>query len=318
MERNASYYRRDETTGAQLPFIDGIDAQIIMDRAAARTAFLSGQLDSYYPQGNEEADGIAGDADQFFMEQQPGYTFISPVMDADTPPFNDPRARRALALALNREQYAQIVYEGDARPNGLVHWTLGSYAFTGDDLVQRQPFDLAEARALVEAVGGINVPFSYPANVALDQHDSHLAVFIQQMSEAGIELDEQPAELSAWLERYVQRDYRLTLALNQVYETPEFPLDFHRTGGPLGDGSYSNGLGDADVDAAIDATKELLILDERRAAALAAQELIWSKDPAFLPLVTPYRYRAHNRRLFNVPAGIGTSSLWLTTMWLNA
>jgi ABC-type transport system substrate-binding protein len=316
MERNTSFYRRDETTGAQLPFIDGIDAQVIMDRAAARTAFLSGQLDSYYPQGKAEADQIAGD-DQFFMEQQPGFTFISPVMDAKSSPFNDARARRALALALDRTQFAQIVYDGDARPNGLVHWTLGSYAFTGDDLAQRQPFDLTEARALVEAVGGIKVPFSYPANVALDQHDSHLAVFTQQMSEAGIELDEQPAELSAWLERYVQGDYTLTLALNQVYETPEFPLDFHRTGGPLGDGSYSNGLGDAEIDAAIDATKELLVLDERRAAVLATQELIWSRDPAFLPLVTPYRYRAHNMRLFNVPAAIGTSALWLTTMWLD-
>jgi peptide/nickel transport system substrate-binding protein len=314
MERNSSYYRHDDATTAQLPYIDGIDVQIIMDRAAARTAFLSGQLDAYYPQGKAEADQIAGD-DQFFMEQQPGYTFISPVMNSESPPFNDPRARRALALALNRDQYASVVYDGDALANGLVHWTLGSYAFTGDELAERQPFDLAEARALVEAVGGINVPFTYPANVALDQHDSHLAVFFQQMLAAGIKLEEQPAELSAWLERYIRRDYTLTLALNQVYETPEFPLDFHRTGGPLGDGSYTNGLGDAEIDAAIEATKVMLSFEDRRAAVLSAQELIWSKDPAYLPLVTPYRYRAHSGRVFNVPAGIGTSSLWLTTMW---
>ena len=48
----------------------------------------------------------------------------------------------------------------------------------------------------------------------------------------------------------------LTLALNQVYETPEMPLDFHRTGGPLADGTYAPGLGDAEIDAAIDLTKE--------------------------------------------------------------
>jgi ABC-type transport system substrate-binding protein len=317
MERNASFYRTDDATGAALPYIDGIDAMIIMDRAAARTAFLSGQLDSYYPEGKDEANQIAGDG-QFFLEQQPGGTFISPVMNADQPPFNDPRARRALALALNRKQYVDVVYGGDAQPNGLVHWTLGSYAFTGDELQQRQPFDKQEARALVEAVGGISIPFVYPASTALDQHESHLAVFVQQMSEAGIELEEQPAELSAWLERYVQRDYVLTLALNQVYETPEFPLDFHRTGGPLGDGSYSNGLGDEDVDAAIDATKEMLQLDERVTGVRAVQELIWSKDPAYLALVTPYRYRAHNTRLHNVPSGIGTSSLWLPTMWLDS
>jgi peptide/nickel transport system substrate-binding protein len=317
MERNASYYRLDDGSGAKLPFIDGIDARIIMDRAAARTAFLSGQLDSYYPEGKPEADEIAGDS-RFFVEQQPGATYISPAMNPDQPPFNDPRARRALALALNREQYVDVVYGGDAQANGLVHWTLGSYAFTGDDLEDRQPFNLADAKMLVEAVGGINAPFAYPASVALDQHESHLAVFVQQMSEAGIELEEEPAELSAWLERYVRRDYVLTLALNQVYETPEFPLDFHRSGGPLGDGSYSSGLGDAEVDAAIDATKELLDLDARRSAVRSVQELIWSKDPAYLPLVTPYRYRAHTSRLHNVPSGIGTSGLWLTTMWLDS
>jgi peptide/nickel transport system substrate-binding protein len=317
MERNASYYRLDDGSGAKLPFIDGIDARIIMDRAAARTAFLSGQLDSYYPEGKPEADEIAGDS-RFFVEQQPGATYISPAMNPDQPPFNDPRARRALALALNREQYVDVVYGGDAQANGLVHWTLGSYAFTGDDLEDRQPFNLADAKMLVEAVGGINAPFAYPASVALDQHESHLAVFVQQMSEAGIELEEEPAELSAWLERYVRRDYVLTLALNQVYETPEFPLDFHRSGGPLGDGSYSSGLGDAEVDAAIDATKELLDLDARRSAVRSVQELIWSKDPAYLPLVTPYRYRAHTSRLHNVPSGIGTSALWLTTMWLDS
>lgn len=317
MERNASYYRRDDATDAQLPFIDGIDAKIIMDRAAARTAFQSGQIDSYYPEGKAEANELSQSA-SVFMEQQPGATFISPVMNVERPPFNDPRARRALALAVNRSQYVDVVYGGDARPNGLVHWTLGSYAFEGDELEERQPFNLEESRALVEAVGGLKTKFAYPASVALDQHESHLAVFTQQMSQAGIELDEEPAELNVWLDRYVQRDYVLTLALNQVYETPEFPLDFHRSGGPLGDGSYSNGLGDPEVDAAIDVTKELLDLDERRSAVRSAQDVIWSKEPGYLPLVTPYRYRAHNTRLHNLPSGIGTSSLWLTTMWLDS
>jgi peptide/nickel transport system substrate-binding protein len=317
MERNTAYYRRDEATREQLPYIDGIDARIITDRSAARTAFNSGQILSYYPEGKPEADDLAARSG-VFMEQMPGATFISPVMHAERPPFNDPRARRALALALNRDQYVDVVYGGDARPNGLVHWTLGSYAFEGDELAGRQPHDLSEARALVEAVGGMDVPFLYPAEVTLDQHDSHLAVFVQQMRGAGIELRDEPMTLDNWLSEYAHGNYTLTLALNQVYETPEFPLDFHRTGGPLGDGSYSAGLGDPTVDAAIDATKVLLDFEERRDAVRAAQDAIWAADPAYLPLVTPYRYRAHNTRLHNMPSGIGTTHLWLTTMWIAA
>jgi ABC-type transport system substrate-binding protein len=316
IERNPSYYRRDEATGQQLPYIDGIDAKIITDRAAARTAFLSGQLHSYYPEGRAEADEIARD-DRFYIEQQPGATFISIVMNPERPPFNDPRARRAIALATDRGQYADIVYQGDARPNGLVHWTLGSYAYEGEPLTERQPHDVAEARRLIEALGGLDVAFTYPANVSLDQHDAHLTVFLEQMKAAGISLDHQPGDLSTWLTRYAGRDYTLTLALNQVYETPEFPLDFHHTGGPLADNTYASGLSDPDVDAAIDLTKETLDPAPRKEVVLRAQDLIWSKDPAFLPLVTPFRYRAHSTRLRNMPSGIGTSHLWLTTMWLD-
>ena len=317
MVRNPSYYLRDAATALPLPYINEIDAKILLDRSTARTGFLSGQFHSYYPENKSEADALASD-DRFYTERDAGVTFISVVMNPKRPPFQDPRARRALALALDREQYSQLVYGGDARPDGLVHWSMGSYAYEGEALKQRQPFDLAEARSLVEAMGGLRVNFSYPNSVPLDQHDAHLTIFLEQMRAAGIELDEEPVEFANWLDRYAKEDYTLTLALNQVYETPEMPLDFHHTGGPLADGSYSSGLGEADVDAAIDATKQALDFEARKSAVLAAQDLIWSKDPAFLPLVTPYRYRAHSRKLHNMPSGIGTSHLWLTSMWLAA
>jgi peptide/nickel transport system substrate-binding protein len=315
MERNPSYYRRD-VGGRPLPFIDGIDARIITDRAPARAALVSGQIHSYYPESKAEAERLLDDG--LYLETLPGATFISVVMHPEKPPFTDPRARRAVALALDREQYVNSVYRGDARANGLVHWTLGSYAYDGDALTTRQPFDLVESRALSDAVGGVRVPFLYPSGVSLDQHDAHLPIFLEQMRAAGIELEPQPFDLSTWLTHYAQQDYTLTLALNQVYETPEMPLDFHRSGGPLADGTYAPGLGDPDIDAAIDTTKETLDFEERKTAVLTAQDVIWSRQPAYLPLVTPYRYRLHSTRMRNMPAGIGASHLWLTTMWLQA
>ena len=102
MERNPSYYRRDDA-GAQLPFIDGIDARIITDRSAARAALVSGQIDSYYPDSKAEADDLLNS--DLYLETMPGSTFISAVMHPEKAPFTDARARRALALALNRDQY---------------------------------------------------------------------------------------------------------------------------------------------------------------------------------------------------------------------
>ena len=61
-----------------------------------------------------------------------------------------------MARALNRQQYIDNIYGGDAQANGLVHWPLGSYALAAEDLASTyQPHDPAEARSLVEALGGL-------------------------------------------------------------------------------------------------------------------------------------------------------------------
>jgi hypothetical protein len=45
--------------------------------------------------------------------------------------------------------------------------------------------------------------------------------------------------------------------LNQIYETPEIPLDFQTSKGPAGSDIYSTGLQDPEVDAAVEATKSM-------------------------------------------------------------
>jgi hypothetical protein len=54
-----------------------------------------------------------------------------------------------------------------------------------------------------------------------------------------------------WLENYRTLNYTMSLALNQVYETPEIPVDFHAAGGPLGDRSYAVGLNAPEIETAI-------------------------------------------------------------------
>jgi hypothetical protein len=134
----------------------------------------------------------------------------------------------------------------------VVHWPVGAYALDPAELEHTyQPYDVEEARRLVEQVGGIKVKLMYPSGTLLEEHDRHLPIFLGQMEDAGIEIVHDPQDLPTWIDNYSRINYQCSLALNQFYETPEIPLGFHTGSGPLGDGTYVRGLGDADIEAAV-------------------------------------------------------------------
>jgi ABC-type transport system substrate-binding protein len=198
-----------------------------------------------------------------------------------------------------------------------VHWPLGSYALPPDELAEVQRFDVAEARALVEQVGGIRFKMIYPAETTIWEHGQHLPIFLQQMRRANIEVEEEPLIFGSWVSRFLERSYESNLALNQIYETPEIPLLAHVTEGPFGDKTYVAGLGDPEVDAAVRRCNTTIDLEERIEAVRETQRLIYSKDPLFLPLVSPYLHMAYSRKVRNIPAGVGTTNYFLSSLqWL--
>ena len=265
---------------------------IIADRSAAHTALLSGQIDAYLPADGNEARSLAG---QYTIGRDPNFSYISFSMNEDRKPFDDARVRRAFSRAINRDDFVRVVYGGDARPDGLVHWSLGDYALDPKELTTTyQPFDLAEAKKLVSQAGGIKVKMMFPADTDLEAHSSHLPIFLAQMKAAGIEIESDPQPFATWLENYRVRNYDCSLALNQFYETPETPLGFHTTSGPLGDGSYVRGLGDPQIEAAVKKANETIDQQARVDAVHEAQKVIYSEGPDHVPA----RHAVRLQRLF--------------------
>lgn len=314
-ERNPNYYGR-AASGDTLPYVDGIDIRIVTDRATARTGFLGNQFDTYSPANQSEADDLMN-RDGMYVVKQPAFTFVSIAMQPERDPFRDPRARRAVSRAINRQQIVDLVYGGDARANGLVHWPLGSYALDDESLARYQPFDLPEARKLVEAVGGIRFKLTYPQTND-EQLDQHVPIIIEQLRSAGIEVEPEPQELTTWLGNYRTLNYAMSISSNQTYETPEIPLDFHTAAGPVSDRSYVIGLGDPELEAAVKRTKETLDGEGRIAAVRDAQRVIYANDPAFLPLVSPYDYTAFGSRVKDMPGGVGSTANLINTWWLDS
>ncbi len=320
MDRNVNYYRTDENNNnAPLPYFDARDLKFIADRAARRAAFIGGQIYSYTAESIDEAEQLERDHDVYAI-RDPVFTFISLTMNVERSPWDDPRIRKAAMYAINRQDYIDIVYKGDARADGLVNWPLGVYALSDEELEELQPYDPQRSRDLIKEATGedtLKIKVMYPGGSTIEEHDKHLPIFIKQMEDAGFELDQDVQDFATWLDNYTNKNYDLSFSLNQTYETPEFILDWQSSKGPAGSSVYCNGLEDPDLDAQLEHAKTLTDPDEIVEEYHRLQRVIYEKGPVFLPIVSPYSRTLYWDFVKDVVSGISTAANYVNTTWLD-
>ncbi len=321
LNRNPNYYRTDPNNNdAPLPYIDGFDVKIIGDRASLRTAFLSKQTHQYSAENRAEADDLLAGYDVYQASTEPVSTFISVTMNVEQPPFDNPLIRKAIMHSINREQYVELVYGGDAQANGIVHWPMGAYALPPEELDELQKFAPELSKQLLQEAG-VEVPFKikvmFPANSTIEEHSTHLPIFLEQMASAGFDVEQDPQDFGTWLDNYTNKNYGISLALNQVYESPEIPLAFHHSTGPGGANIYSSGLGDSAIDAEIDRARTITESEDLVQAIHDLQRQIYEAGPMFLPIVSPFSRTLYWDFVKNVPTGLGVAGLLLNDWWLD-
>ncbi|HYM13947.1 MAG TPA: ABC transporter substrate-binding protein [Dehalococcoidia bacterium] len=323
LERNSGYYRKDEASNnAQLPYVDGISVKIIADRSAQSTAFQSGQIDTYGAQNVDDAKSLQSNGN-YAVDREPTDTFISFTMNPTTKPWDDIRIRQAAMYALNRQEYIDRVYKGEAKADGLVHWSLGDYALPPDELAKLQPYDPTQAKQLIKAATGndtIDINVMWPAESNIEEHSLHLPVWLRQMKDAGFNVKADAQAFPTWLGNYTNLKYDASLALNQIYGYAEFEMDFEHSEGAARNHIYSIGIGKLypEIDAAIDASKGVTDPVAQAKKVQDVQRQIYAKGPMFLPLVTPYAYTLYQSYVKNIPQNIGTDSTYvLATTYLD-
>jgi peptide/nickel transport system substrate-binding protein len=154
-ERNPNYWKPG------LPHIDGYQAVVMADLTKIFASFRARQL-TMTGIGRHlekpEADILQRDFPDAVVALGPRAGWDSFVMHHGKPPFNDPRVRKAVALATDREKMIAIGaegwgvlggYIGPHTPYGLPPEELKQYPQFGDDMAKRQ----AEARRLLAEAG---------------------------------------------------------------------------------------------------------------------------------------------------------------------
>lgn len=323
LDRNPNYYGTDTKSGLKLPFNDGIDVVLITDRQARKTAFLSKQTYNYDAQDAAEAKDLVSQNKDLYIERAPSFTFISFSMNPTRDPWKDDRIRQAATHALDRQQFVDlIVGNGEGKPDGLVHWPTGPYAFTDDELNQdsRQSYDPKKSKELIKAATGndtIKVKITYPIS-DIQFHNKHLPIFLKQMKDAGFDVQEDPKDFTGWLGDYTDVKYDASLSLNQIYETPEIALDWQHSKGPAGDGHFMTGVGiiHPEVDEAIINSKKATTLEDLIARVRSAQDVVYKAGPSFLPIMSWYSYTNYWTFVKNIQV-LGDTGTFLSDSWLD-
>jgi peptide/nickel transport system substrate-binding protein len=154
-ERNPNYWKPG------LPHLDGYRAVVMADLTKIFASFRARQL-TMTGIGRHlerpEADILQRDFPDAVVAIGPRATWDNFVMNVSKPPFNDPRVRKAVALATDREKMIEIAVEGwgvqggfigPHTPYGLPPEELQKYTQFGADMKKRE----AEAKRLLAEAG---------------------------------------------------------------------------------------------------------------------------------------------------------------------
>jgi peptide/nickel transport system substrate-binding protein len=218
---------RDGYTGAKKVGVDKVRINFIPDSSAAKAGLLSGSLDIIASLSIPDLDDLKTRNDvQLSITPALGLTGI--LFQTKDPLLQDVRIRRAIALAVDTKEIADVVMAGTARANNSA-LPIGSPFYSA---VQAQGYtpNVAEAKKLLAAAGYKGQPIKMIANKRYS-FVFDAAVLVQASAQAaGINIEIEVLDWAAQLDRYNKGDYQ---SMAFVYSARLDPsLSFEMLTGP--------------------------------------------------------------------------------------
>ncbi len=198
VERNAGYWKKN-ATGESLPYLDRIVFRPFPDENVRLANLRTGDADALVDNPPyKDIAALKGDP-SLSVRELPGLGFSLFLLNTRAEPFDNPAVRRALSLALDREQLVKTIFFGNGRPlDGAVPETI-SWAYQRED----RPYmrrDLARARAELQGAGkagGVRFTMQVPNN---SPERLQIAELVQdQLKEAGLEMEIRPLDFGTVL-----------------------------------------------------------------------------------------------------------------------
>ena len=205
--KNALYWDKEMIGGHayKLPFSDKIIYRTIKDEASFLTALRTAKLDVLEAVRWSAVDELKKNAPALKWRKRVATAGTFLAMRLDTKPFDDIRVRRALNMAVNKQEIVKAYYNGNAdlfgypmHPDYIGYYeTLDKMPVAAQELFAYNP---DKARALL-AEAGVPKGFSFKAQVCScnPDHMDLIPLVAAYLDKVGVKMEIQPMEYGAFL-----------------------------------------------------------------------------------------------------------------------
>jgi peptide/nickel transport system substrate-binding protein len=212
--RNPDYWKKG------LPYLDGIEYRIIKNQSTGVLAFVSGTVDmtSFYYLQVPVLNDINVQAPRAVCELMATNVQRNVLINRDSPPFNDPELRRAVALTLDRQAFIDTLTQGKGTIGGALLAPPEGIWSMPPELMQKLPGyhpDVAksrtEARAIMERAGyGAGNRLKLKVSTRnISVYRDPAVILIDQLKQIYVDAELEPVDTTAWFPKVRRKDYAI-------------------------------------------------------------------------------------------------------------
>ncbi len=217
LARNPEYWKKGK------PYVDAIEMGIIANRSTRILAFVAGDYDLTFSQDVTIPllKDIQSQSPKAICDTKPQYVPRNLMVNREAAPFNDPKLRQALALALDRKPFIDILTEGKGDIGGIMlPLPEGNWGMPPDVLSQMTGYgdvakNVAEAKKIMESLGysaakPLKVKVS-TRNIAIYRDPA--VILIDQLKQIYVDGELDVVDTTIWHAKAARKDYTLGMNL---------------------------------------------------------------------------------------------------------
>ena len=189
-EANPDYYVEGQ------PVLGGLAISLYGGATNLLQNLQSDSVDGILVANPAEIASVAGD-DAYRVDVTPGGGVWDVYFNVRKAPFDKPEVRQALSYAMDREAMVKAGDEGLEMGVTTPFNNPSSLGYKAE-LVTAHPYDLAKAKALLDAAGIKDLKIVYPSPSSIPRSETYGLIWQASLKEIGVTLEIQPVDDARW------------------------------------------------------------------------------------------------------------------------